>query len=418
MIARLPSRCGRKESDDASRHDGTLDFVFVHSSAVTMMSDETDGVPCGQRIHSHRQYCLSFAISRGSSERLSAESKPFQSCAAPVANSIRKRGLPVTRSGAVPTSIVPQMAAHPDRKCESRPSMRNTLASAVIWCAGVALCIAQQPQTFRSDVQTVAVFATVQDRDGRLVPDLTKNDFKISDNGRLVPIATFSHEIQPITVALMLDMSDSMRMDYTRVRDSAAHFVDVLLPADRVRIGTFGHDVAMSPYLTGDRNILHRILREELWISHFTALWTAVDVAMDSLEHEPGRRVVLVLSDGQNFCKLSIIGSETTGCVDRQRVTKHALAGEFMIYAIGMPSEGLSSQLIALADETGGGHFTVSRHADLGATFERVAEELHSQYLLGFSPASLDGNSHKLEVTVTRHGLTSRARKSYIAERK
>jgi hypothetical protein len=89
-----------------------------------------------------------------------------------------------------------------------------------------------------------------------------------------------------------------------------------------------------------------------------------------------------------------------------------------MIYAIGMPSEGLSSQLIALADETGGGHSTVSRHADLGATFERVAEELHSQYLLGFSPASLDGTSHKLEVTVTRHGLTARARKSYIAERK
>jgi len=91
--------------------------------------------------------------------------------------------------------------------------MRNTLASEVIWCAGVALCIAQQSQTFRSDVQTVAVFATVQDRDGRLLPDLTKDDFKISDNGRLVPIATFSHEILPITVALMLDMSDSMRME-------------------------------------------------------------------------------------------------------------------------------------------------------------------------------------------------------------
>ena len=160
------------------------------------------------------------------------------------------------------------------------------------------------------------------------------------------------------------------------------HFVDVLLPADRVRIGTFGHDVAMRPYLTGDSNILHRIFREELWISHFTALWTAVDVAMDSLEREPGRRVVLLLSDGRNFCKLSVIGSRTTGCVDSQSVGKHALAGEFLIYAIGMLSQGLSSELIALADETGGSHFTVSAHADLGATFERVAEELHSQYFL------------------------------------
>jgi hypothetical protein len=64
--------------------------------------------------------------------------------------------------------------------------MRNILANAVIWCAGAAVCIAQQLQTFRSDVHTVAVYATVQDRDGRLVPDLTKDDFKISDNGRLV----------------------------------------------------------------------------------------------------------------------------------------------------------------------------------------------------------------------------------------
>jgi Ca-activated chloride channel family protein len=294
--------------------------------------------------------------------------------------------------------------------------MRNTIASAVIWCAGVAVCVAQQAQIFRSDVKTVAVYATVQDRDGRLVPNLTKDDFKILDNGRPAPITTFSHEILPITVALLLDMSDSMRIDYTRVRDSAARFVDVLLPADRVRIGTFGHEVAMSPYLTGDRSILHRILREELWISHFTALWTAVDVAMDSLEREPGRRVVLLLSDGRDVCALSVIGSRATGCVDRRTVSKHALAGEFLIYAIGMPSEGLSSELAALTDETGGGHFTVSSHADLGATFERVADELHSQYLLGFNPASVDGAAHTLEVKITRHGLTARARKNYIAE--
>ena len=80
--------------------------------------------------------------------------------------------------------------------------------------ATVVTLLAQQPQTFRSDVHTVAVYATVQDRDGRLVPDLTKDDFKIIDNGRPAPITTFSHEILPITVALMLDMSDSMRMDY------------------------------------------------------------------------------------------------------------------------------------------------------------------------------------------------------------
>jgi len=337
-------------------------------------------------------------------------------------------------------------------------------AVAMVVAAVTAVSLLAQGQTtpvFRSGVQTVSVYATVQNRAGRLVPDLTKEDFQILDDGKPVPVTIFSREIDPITVALMLDMSDSMRDDYDRVRQAASHFVSVLRPDDRVRIGTFGHDVALSPYLTGDKTILNRILREELWLSHFTALWSGLKAAMDSLDREPGRRVVLVLTDGGDFCTLGIAdiwrdfpmpagrtmqlpatprGSDrdpsdtpppaalpppppwqefwnrfpTTGCVDKGTVRKQAQTGEFLVYAVGLQAQGLSQTLVDLVDETGGAHIQVSNR-NIAAGFEQVAQELHSQYVLGFSPLASDGATHKLEVKMARRGLTARARKSYVA---
>ena len=75
------------------------------------------------------------------------------------------------------------------------------------------------------------------------------------------------------------------------------------------------------------------------------------------------------------------------------------------------PDRGLRS----VAEETGGGYFELTKKDDLGPTFTRVAQELHSQYVLGFSPESLDGKVHKLDVKVKRAGLTVRGRKSYVA---
>src|SRR5262249_45368955 len=101
-----------------------------------------------------------------------------------------------------------------------------------------------------------------------------------------------------MTAVLLLDMSYSMAGEQTRVRDAALQFVGVLLPTDRVRIGTFGDEVSLSPWLTNDKTILERVLREEVWPGGRTPLWSAVHEAFKSIEREPGRRVVMTLSDG------------------------------------------------------------------------------------------------------------------------
>lgn len=269
--------------------------------------------------------------------------------------------------------------------------------------------VSARQATFRSGAQTVAIYATVHGPDGHLAPGLEQRDFDVRDNGRPVALTVFSHDVVPITVALMLDMSGSMSSEYLRVRQAAMDFVTDLLPEDRVRVGTFGLEVAVSPLLTADKATLLRVLREEVWPGGGTPLWTALDRGMQSLRDQEGRRVILALTDGGNYC---------TGhrpCVSLGQVRREAETQGFMVYAIGMEHAPLVGDLVGLTDDTGGGHFNVASNVDLGPTFAQVADELHHQYTLGFTPAALDGKVHKLDVLVTRAGFKARARNSYVA---
>jgi VWFA-related protein len=306
---------------------------------------------------------------------------------------------------------------------------RSTLAASLFLAGAVAppQPTQQRPPAFRTSVRTVAIYATVQDRDGRLVPDLERSDFLILGDGKPVEITVFSNETVPITVAVMLDMSNSVAPEFARVRDAAQHFVDALHPGDRARIGTFGEEVAVSPHLTGDQTLLRRVLREELWPGGGTPLWTALSAGMASLAQARGRRVVLALSDGRDACSVMVVtvvqgpfGARRTerggsACLPFEAIRDRAFADEFMIYAIGMEGPGLDRQLKTLAIETGGGAFQLRRNADLAATFGRVVEELHHQYTIGFVPVAFDGRTHALDVRALRPGLTVRARRSYVA---
>jgi len=295
--------------------------------------------------------------------------------------------------------------------------------------AALAAAPVQSPQ-FRSTVRTVPVYVTVVGDDGRLVTDLTRDDFEVYDDGERQPISVFSNAAQPITVVMMIDRSGSVRSSFRLIQDAAAAFVRRLRPADKARIGSFANRVQVDPRtFTGDRDELLQIIYTELQEAGATPLWNAVDVAMTALLHEDGRRVVLVFTDGRD----SPLGARRTNISDED-VRKRAVREDVMVYGIGLSgtqrgpgggrATGLASGraeqepdegLIRLAAESGGGYFPIRSASNLGDTFARVADELHRQYLLGFVPMKLDGKTHRIEVRLVRDGLTARARQSYVA---
>jgi Ca-activated chloride channel family protein len=278
----------------------------------------------------------------------------------------------------------------------------------------LAIAAAQQP-TFKSGTQIVSVFATVTDAQKRLVPDLVQDDFEVLDNDKPQPLVFFQNEIQPISVVVMLDTSGSMTLTLDLLRQAAEQFVIRLLPADTARVGAFNDKIQFNSRFMNDRDQLVTDIKN-LDYGNGTRLWDALAASLDELKGIDGRRVILVFTDGDDT---ESHNSSLGKVIDRAR------ADEVMIYAIGLQSHYFNGQrmvtskpdggLRKVADESGGGYFELTKTSELASTFTRVAQELHSQYVLGFTPMSLDGRVHKLIVRVKKPGMNARARRSYLA---
>jgi Ca-activated chloride channel family protein len=236
-----------------------------------------------------------------------------------------------------------------------------------------------------------------------------------------------------------------MRSNFRLVEQAAERFVDALQSGDKARIGSFSNRIQLDPRdFTSSHDELLTILKSELQPEGPTPLWNAIYVGITALLHQQGRRVILVFTDGIDSPETSAVNSLKT-------VMKYAEEEDVMVYAIGLapgsvgggvgrggsfpgrgrgtggfggrrrpggfapvvdkPDEGLPK----IAAATGGGYFELKSANDLAATFANVADELHHQYALGFTPSSLDGKMHSLAVHVKGDGMTARARKSYLA---
>jgi len=284
-------------------------------------------------------------------------------------------------------------------------------ALAVAACG--ALALAQEP-TFRSGTRIVPVVATVVDSSRRLIPNLQQSDFSIFDNGKPQAITVFRNDVTPFTVVVMLDTSASMTANLDRLKLAAEQFLIRMLPEDRAQVGAFNDKIQLSGTFTPDRDRLISALGD-LMFGNPTRLYDAIGESIIALQGIEGRKVVLVFTDGD----------DTSSRLDMGDTLDMAREHDVMVYAIGLEAEFFNGVRVErtrpdrglrrLADDTGGGYFELKKTDELGPTFTRVAQELHSQYVLGFSPEVLDGREHKLEVKMTKPGLTARARRSYVA---
>jgi Ca-activated chloride channel family protein len=335
-------------------------------------------------------------------------------------------------------------------KTTTRRIAFGALAACTLAALGALPAAAQQQPTFRTTGDAVRVFVTVTDHDGRIVTTLSKADFEVRDDGKPQPITLFDNTPRPVRLIVMLDVSGSMEGNLPLLRASAAQLFVRLAAEDVARVGTFGEEVTISPSFTRDADALRAALPREIKPDAPTPLWRAIDEAMNAFHDTKGDRtkddvnaadedearpVILVLSDGKDSGLVTFKDFKSKPA-SQSEVIDRARRENVMIFAIGMRSRmrrgtpgigpgGLGATLLddlpdpglaRVAEETGGGYTEVNFGDDLGEAFAAVANELHSQYLLGFAPKR-DGKTHDIEVRLAQKGMKSRARKSYVAPR-
>jgi len=294
-----------------------------------------------------------------------------------------------------------------------------------VCCAMASAIVAGQQPIFRGGSDTVRLFVTVTDKDGHLVTTLSKDDFELRDEGQPAPITLFDNTPVPIRLVVLLDVSASMRPNLSLLRDGTEQLLMRLRHDDMVEVGTFGgNDVRISEPFTNNvpalRGTLPKAINDEIG----TPLWRAIDAAMKGFGAAQGdeRRVVLVLTDGGNF-------DTTRSPVNESEIINKARHDGVMIYGIGFWGLSMSAMngrggailekpdgsLSALAAQTGGGYTELRSAQQVVDSLARVAEELHGQYLLGFSPSKHDGKTHSIDIRVATKGLKPRGRKNYQA---
>jgi len=291
------------------------------------------------------------------------------------------------------------------------------IAPALLAIAALTATLAAQ-QTIKVSTNSVPVYVTVTDPERRLVPDLAMEDFEVLDNQKPQAINVFENKPVPITAVVMIDTSGSMTGNLDFVKQGVEQFLLRLLPDDKAQVGEFSDKIKFHPGdFIDNRDRLIYLLKNDLDFGYPTRLWDASDESLARLEPMPGRKVLVLFTDGD----------DTSSKIGVSKVMDRAREKDIMIYGVGLVSEYFNGQskvrsspdrgLKRLAEDTGGGYFELKRTADLNETFTRVAQELHSQYVLGFSPETLDGKIHKLDVRVKRAGMTARARKTYVASK-
>jgi Ca-activated chloride channel family protein len=268
---------------------------------------------------------------------------------------------------------------------------------------GLALPVAAaQETTFHVDVKLVSLFVNVTDKNGAFAGGLARDDFAVFEDGRAQQIAVFERQSeQPLNLTLAIDTSGSVRKDMSEEAAAARHFAHVLMrPQDQMSVLQFATHVRELVPFTNKLAVIDRGLGE-LRGDWATALYDAICYGAKHLGPKQGRKVLILISDGDDTAKSSTYDD----------ALEAALRNEVMIYSlIDVPIEASAGRdlggehaLIALSEETGGKHFYVSE-GGLDKAFAKVSDDLRTQYLIGYYPRhQMPGTDfHRLTVTVPR----------------
>ncbi len=264
----------------------------------------------------------------------------------------------------------------------------------------------------RLDVDLVELYVVVSGRDGRPVTGLTERRFEVFEDGRRVEIATFGDAGElPLTVGLAIDSSASMFVKLPRVQRAAADFVNGLeRRRDRAFLVSFGRRPQLARTATTDLPQVVRAL-DRLEPDGQTAIWEAIVYSLVQLQGVPGKKALIVYSDGADEdpdfpFRTCLRFARTVGAPIYVILSNNEIV---RTGGRGLSVRGFLGRLRELTGEVGGRVYLTRVGADLDAVYREIAEELRSQYFLGYYSPEGDGESwRRLEVEVEGSGLTAR----------
>lgn len=307
-------------------------------------------------------------------------------------------------------------------------STRPLIAATALLCAwAVAVVGAQAPsrrsnQVFRTGVEMVSLNVTVMDQQQHYVTDLEAKDFTILEDGLKQEISYFNRLSMPIALSLLIDTSASMEQRMSVAQDAAIGFARKLRSQDLAQVVDFDTRVEVLQDFTSDIPSLESAIRATQ-AGGSTSLHNALYISLKELgkiqaksEDDVRRRAIVLLSDGE----------DTSSLVTYEEVLDLAKRSATTIYTIGLQSRESSISkgfreaeftLRHLAEDTGGRSFFPQRADDLAAIYGVIANELASQYVLGYSSTNQkrDGAWRRLNVQVHRSGAAARTKRGYYA---
>ena len=270
------------------------------------------------------------------------------------------------------------------------------------------------------NVDLINVLFTVTDKRGRLVTDLNKSDITLTEDNKPQTITNFSRETDlPLTIALLIDTSTSIRDRFKFEQDAASEFLyRTLRPRkDKALFITFDSAIELVQDYTDSPEVLAKAIRQ-VRPGGGTKMLDAIFLAcQEKLKAETGRKVIILISDGDDNLSLETMNS----------VLEMAQRSDVSIFAISTNSTGFfnlsapkSDKLLKrLAEETGGRAFFPFKAEDLTQSFQDISTELRSQYSLAYRSTNTlrDGNFRAIRIELDRKNLKVKSRKGYYAPR-
>jgi VWFA-related protein len=378
----------------------------------------------------------------------------------------RRVAVAASRDDVAITEDQPERPARPPQWTGTPPTTSPSAASAVAVVDPGPEEVAEG-DVVRVNTSLVTVPVSVLDRQGRFIPDLQREDFRVFENGVEQAVAYWEPADKPFTVALLLDTSPSTQFHLWQIKEAAIAFAKQLRPQDRVLIVSFNDQVLLLTEVTNDMNVVSAVIEQNANMGNATRLYDAVHLVIkERLNKIKGRKAIVLFTDGVDTASFQANYASTIREVEELDALIYPIQYDTTDYLRAMQSVGQGSTTVVtttrsgpfgigtttsrvtysgpkvtgpnggplpgatqadydqanqylkeLADRTAGRLYRVNDPTQLAEAFSRIAEELRRQYSLGYYPQNGDVSSaarREIKVRVNRPNLAVKARDSYV----